>query len=69
MEKNQKQQQFQDTNPIFRRECETEEIVPGVPIIRSSTPRPSSFDAMLSSTGYRQKSQHSDSFAMGTFGL
>ena len=36
----------------------TEEVVPGVPIVRSNTPRPSSFDAMISSTGYLQKSQH-----------
>jgi len=38
-----------DTTPVFREGHETEEIVPGVPIVRSNTPRPSSFDTMISS--------------------
>jgi hypothetical protein len=70
VEKNQKQQQYHDKNsnldttPVFSREQDTEEIVPGVPIIRSNTPRPSSFEAMLSSTGYMQKSLHGGSLEM-----
>ena len=64
VEKNQMQRQYHDrasnsdTTPVFPKEQDTEEIVPGVAIIRSNTPPPSSFEAMLSSTGYIQKSQH-----------
>jgi len=67
VEKNQKQQQYRDrnshadTSPVFRGEQGTEEIAPGVPIIRSNTPRPSSFEAMLASAGYIQKSLHGGS--------
>lgn len=68
MEKNQKQQQYYDRNerniadpaPVFRGGHEAEEIVPGVPIVRSNTPRPSSFDAMISSAGYIPKSQQGE---------
>jgi hypothetical protein len=67
VEKNQKQQQYHDghgkaeTTPILRGEQDTEEIVPGVPIIRSNTPRPSSFESMSTSAGYVQKSGHGGS--------
>jgi len=64
VEKNQRQQQYyhRDNNsdrvPVFHREQDTGEIAPGVSIMRSNTPRPSSFEAILSSTGYSQKSLH-----------
>ena len=67
VEENQKQQPYRDRNshssaaPVFQGEQDAEEIVPGVPIVRSNTPRPSAFDAMVSSTGYLQKPQRSDS--------
>jgi len=35
----------------------TEEVVPGVPVIRNSTPRPLSFDTMASYSGYFQSLQ------------
>jgi hypothetical protein len=73
VEEHQKQQQYQhrnecgnaDTTAVFRGGHETEEIVPGVPIIRSNTPRPSPFDAIISSTGYTQKSQRGSSLEVG----
>jgi hypothetical protein len=76
VEKNQKQQQYHDRNersnadttPVFRGGHETEEIAPGVPIIRSNTPRPSSFDTMLSSTEYIQKFQRNGSAEIETVG-
>ena len=37
-----------------------EEVGPGIPIVRSNTPRPRSFDAMISSSGYLQKSQQGE---------
>jgi hypothetical protein len=63
VEKFQKQQHYYtrnessnaDTIPVFRGVHEAEEIVPGVPIIRSNTPRPSALDATISSTGYRHQ--------------
>jgi hypothetical protein len=75
VEKNQKQRQYHDTHnnadttPVFLREQDTEEIVPGVPIIRSNTPRPSSFEAMLASAGHIQKPLHGDSLEMETGAL
>lgn len=71
MENNHKQQQYYDRNnnanvaPVFPREQDTEEIVPGVPIIRSNTPRPSSFEALFASTGYSQKSSQGGSLEVG----
>jgi hypothetical protein len=72
VQKNQKQQQYRnrnerghaDTRSGLRGRREAEEIVPGVPIIRSNTPRPSSFDVMISSTGYLPKSQYGGSFGV-----
>ncbi len=73
MEKHQKQQQYQnsneggnaDTTAVFQGEHQREEIAPGVPIIRSNTPRPSAFDAVISSAGYIQKSQCVSSLEVG----
>jgi hypothetical protein len=70
VDKSQKQQQYRnrrerghaDTRSGLREIHEAEEIVPGVPIIRSNTPRPSSFDAMISST--LQKSPGGSSFGV-----
>lgn len=70
MRSNQKQQcqlknsqQGQNSAKIFAREIhqEEEEVVPGVPVIRNSTPRPLSFDAMASYAGYFQSLQPSPS--------
>ena len=64
MEKNQEQQHQSDSSrqgqslmkTVAREEDQqTGEIVPGVPVIRSSTPRPLSFDIMVSYSGYFQK--------------
>ena len=70
MEKSQKQPQYRhrsergraNTRSGLREVHEAEEIVPGVPIIRSNTPRPSSFDAMISST--LQKSPGGSAFGL-----
>jgi hypothetical protein len=75
VEKNRKQQQYHDRNshadatPVFPGEQDTEEIVPGVPIIRSNTPRPSSFEAMLASAGHIQKPLRGGSLEMETGAL
>src|SRR5437879_7688178 len=66
MERNQKQQyqlddsrQGQASAKMLAREenQKTEEVVPGVPVIRNSTPRPISFDTMASYSGYFQSLQ------------
>jgi hypothetical protein len=66
MERNQKQQyqlddsrQGQASAKMLAREenQKTEEVVPGVPVIRNSTPRPLSFDTMASYSGYFQSLQ------------
>ncbi len=68
MEKNQEQQHQSDSSrqgqslmkTLAREENQqTGEIVPGVPVIRSSTPRPLSFDMMVSYSGYFQSLQPS----------
>ena len=69
MEKNREQyqpdssQQGQSLAKTLAREenQQTGEIVPGVPVIRSSTPRPLSFDMMVSYSGYFQSLQPSSS--------
>ncbi len=66
MERNQEQQyQLEDgqqkqgsANMLAREKNQKkEEVVPGVPVIRSSTPRPFSFDTMASYSGYFQSLQ------------
>ncbi len=66
MERNQKQQYRLDNGQQEQSSAKTlagtgyqgkEEVVPGVPVIRSSTPRPISFDAMASYSGYFQSLQ------------
>lgn len=63
MKRNQEQQdqledgqQGQDAANMLARDKkqETEEVVPGVPVTRSSTPRPLPFDTMASYSGYFQ---------------
>jgi cation transport regulator ChaC len=70
MGRNQKQQyqvehdqQGQDSAKTFTKAMgqDMEEVVPGVPVIRNSTPRPLSFDTMASYAGYFQHLQPSPS--------
>ncbi len=78
MEINQKQQHYQlDSRQSGAIELpasnetdesqEKKEVVPGVPVIRSNTPRPLSFEAMLSTDEHSQREQQGEALIWPTF--
>lgn len=55
------------SQPIEKKKPEEEEVAPGVPIVRSNTPRPLSYEMMISSGGHYQGTQPHDVVSAASF--